>query len=116
MECTYQTMESKVSIEMNEEFDKEFTIREIKGALDQMNPNKAPGPDGMTAMFYQKHWDIIGEDIYKVLIDCLNRGLDLSRINHTNIVLIPKSQSPCMAKDFRPMQRCLQNYVESPGE
>ena len=39
-------MESKVSIEMNEELDKELTKREIKGALDQMNPNKAPGSDG----------------------------------------------------------------------
>jgi hypothetical protein len=45
--------------EVNNSLTKEVTQQEIKEALDQMNPDKAPGPDGFTARFYQQSWDII---------------------------------------------------------
>ena len=65
----------------------------------------------MNALFYQKHWDIIGQDIGRVVIDFLNNGELTSRegletINQTNLVLIPKKQSPSSAKDFRPISLC----------
>ena len=32
-----------------------------------MNPNKAPGPDGMNACFWQRYWHIMGKDVTKVI-------------------------------------------------
>ena len=32
---------------------------EVRSALFMMHPEKAPGPDGMTALFFQQSWSII---------------------------------------------------------
>lgn len=36
---------------------------EIKSALCQMAPNKALDPNGLSAGFFQKNWNIIGKDV-----------------------------------------------------
>ena len=53
--------------EVNNRLTKEVTQQEIKDALDQMNPDKAPGPDGFTTRFYQQSWDIIKTDLTKLI-------------------------------------------------
>ena len=90
MKHIFQAIDTRVTIDMNKFLDKDVTISEIRHALDQMNPNKAFSLDGMTVFFYQKYWDIIGHDIYIVVRDFLNKGEHSSRINQTNVVLIPK--------------------------
>lgn len=39
--------------EMNNYFDTPFTKEEVKKALFDLHPSKAPGPDGYTALFFQ---------------------------------------------------------------
>jgi hypothetical protein len=53
--------------DINNRLTKEVTQQEIKEALDQMNPDKAPGLDGFTARFYQQSWDIIKSDLTKMI-------------------------------------------------
>lgn len=43
-----------VTPQMNEMLQKEYTAEEIKRALDKMGDLKAPGADGMPAIFYKK--------------------------------------------------------------
>ena len=50
----------RVSQEMNGELMGTFREEEIRAALNQMHPTKAPGPDGMSPIFFQKYWDVVG--------------------------------------------------------
>ena len=59
-----------------------------------MGPTKAPGPDGMNAIFYQKFWHIVGDDVVAVVLDFLTTGNMNPDLNYTHIVLIPKVKSP----------------------
>ena len=49
-----------ITDDMNRELSREFTTKEVYLALRYMAPLKAPGPDGMLALFYHSYWHIIG--------------------------------------------------------
>ena len=49
----------RVTQEMNEQLTKEFQKEETIQAVRNMHPTKAPGPDDMSDIFYQKYWDVI---------------------------------------------------------
>ena len=100
----------KVTTDMNNQLLRPFTSEEIKKALMDMNPTKAPGPDGLLAIFFQKIWDIIGEDITKAALHILNEGGVMGSWNATLITLIPKIQHPTTVKNFRPISICTVLY------
>ena len=100
MERIFQSTEIEVNKEMNDTLLKEFTPMEVKFALDQMNTNKASGPDGMVGGFYKKYWGITRQDITHIILDCLNGNEQLQAINHTNLVLIPKIKHLPLLRTF----------------
>jgi hypothetical protein len=67
----------------------------VKNALDQMAPNKAPGPDGYTVGFYQQHWDMVGTEVCETAQYFFKNSSMDGYINSTNIALIPKKKNPC---------------------
>ena len=106
MEECLNAVQSKVTDDMREVLSSVFTIEEVKVALFQMGPTKAPRLNGMNAIFYQNFWHVVGDNVVLVVLDFLNNGNMLSEINHTNIVLIPKVKNPEKMSDFRPISLC----------
>ena len=81
-------------------------MEEVEFAIKEIAPLKAPGPNGMTPLFYQTYWSEVGMDISLAMLSSLNSGSLLKSINHTFINLIPKVQNPEQATDFKPISLC----------
>lgn len=86
--------------------NKEITKNEVKEALMSTAPLKALSPDGFHVMFYQKSWDIVGDNMHNLVIEFFNHGHLLEGLNDTNIVLIPKVQHPEKVTQLRPISLC----------
>lgn len=84
----------------------DFQASEVKQALNQMAPLTAPGPDGMSPIFYNSFWHIVGDDVTAMVLQALNWGIVLESINTTFIILIPKIKNPKKFFDFRPISLC----------
>jgi hypothetical protein len=99
-------MDTRVTEDMNRRLLHGFSEEEIKIALFQMHPLKAPGPDGFPAAFYQRNWPTVGSEVCKAVLAFLNDGQMDMGINATNIVLIPKVNSPSKPFEYRPISLC----------
>jgi hypothetical protein len=84
----------------------DFTTQEVVEALQDMYPTKAPGLDGMSAIFYRTYWDVVGPEVTHVVLSILHSGYMLRKINYTHIALVPKVKNPEYITDFRPISLC----------
>jgi hypothetical protein len=101
-----QHVPCKVSDDMKESLTRPFTVEEVKKAIFMMGLNKAPGLDGLTAGFYQAHWDLVGPSVTTAVLDFLNGGIMVEDMNKMTIVLILKIKNPQLMKQFRPISLC----------
>ena len=69
MEKCLDAVPSRVTEDMLMVLSSESTAEEVKVALFQMGPIKAPGPDGMNAFFYKNFWHIVGDDVVFAVLD-----------------------------------------------
>lgn len=84
--------------------DDQFSENEVWEAIKSLPNEKSPSPDGYTALFYQKCWDIIKGDIMKAFEKfCRGNSQNLEMLNTAVITLIPKKDSPTLLKDYRPI-------------
>lgn len=67
-------LRGRIDIDMNENLVKEFGVDEVLLALNQMDPTKASGPNGMAHIFYQKYWSVVGKDVTDAVLMALNHG------------------------------------------
>ncbi|KAL9659621.1 hypothetical protein QQ045_024428 [Rhodiola kirilowii] len=95
-----------VTDEMNDLLLAPFTEAKVKRALFQMHPTKAPGLDGLSALFYQSNWETVRGDVLKEVLKCLNEGILNHEINETLIVLIPKVHKVERVEELRPISLC----------
>lgn len=106
--CSYAPKQMFPSLEVADwnTVNASITNEEIKYALFEMEPLKAPGPDGFHACFYQKAWPIVGPSILKQFNDFMENGTLEEGINDTLIALIPKIDLPTNPSHFRPIGLC----------
>ena len=81
-----------------------FTEEEIWAVIKDLPNDKAPGPDGFTALFYKMTWDIIKPDI----INAFNAfwSQDFRSLHHLNgafMILLKKKEHPEEIRDYRPI-------------
>ena len=100
------TVERKVTSTMNEMLLAPFTEVDIKEALDSIGDLKAPGPDGMPAIFYKNFWSTVGRKVVEEVMQVLNGGDMPASWNETTVVLIPKVPKPESVKNLRPISLC----------
>lgn len=73
----------KVIEDMNRRLLQKFTATEVQQTLTQMAQMKSLRPDKFGAVFYQKHWQIVGPEVYEVALHMLNDACTFSPINIT---------------------------------
>ena len=86
LEC----VENKVTSDTNNKLLEEFTREEVVAALKSIGNLKAPGPDGLPALFYKEYWDIVGEEVVTQVLKVLCGSPMPDKWNNTTIVFIPK--------------------------
>jgi hypothetical protein len=99
-----------INADINSKLTSEITQQEIKEALDQMNPDKAPGPDGFTAKFYQHCWEIIKKDLSKMIQKSQKVSKMGGSTNSSFLALIPKEKGAISFNKFRPISLCNTSY------
>ena len=73
-------------------------------------PDKAPSPNGFSALFYQSYWDIIGWHLLVSIEEYRKSKSMLKYFNTTNISIISKIKDPQTFVDFRPISLCNLSY------
>ena len=63
-----------ITPQMNQNLLRLATEDEVKEALFMMHPEKAPGPDGMTALFFKHSWHIIKHDLLEMVNNFFGYG------------------------------------------
>lgn len=99
-------IDSTITKHINSRLIRPVEHNEIKIALFSMNPNKAPGMNGMTPLFFQSFWHIVGQDICLAINSFFTSSFMLRAFNHTLLSFIPKIQHPTKISKFRPISQC----------
>jgi hypothetical protein len=85
-----EKIQPRVSQELNEKLLAPFSAEDVKKAALSIGDFKAPGPDGLHAVFYKFFWNMCGEEITHEVLQALDTGIIPSGWNDTTVVLIPK--------------------------
>jgi hypothetical protein len=71
-----------------------ITENELLEALQKMQPNKAPGPDGFFVHFYHKCWNIIKKHLLR-MVQIVQKPTRMGgNTNSTFLALIPNEANP----------------------
>jgi hypothetical protein len=94
----------------NEEDNKmlmeEVTLEELKGVMRRFQREKIPGPDRWTIEFFLCFFDLLGQDILRLVEEIMIIGQMPLSLNSTFIALIPKKDNSYSLDDFRPISLC----------
>ncbi|PKI64943.1 hypothetical protein CRG98_014657 [Punica granatum] len=108
--CMTESRFPELLIEVGAALSVGVTIEEVRKALFNMPPFRAPGPDGYRAVFYQTNWDIICHSFLDFVRSVFEGGRSVAAMNSTLIAMIPKVQVPETIHQFHPISLCNVSY------
>lgn len=94
-----EVVSNRINHDMFSHLATEFTEKEVMAAIFQLKGASAPGPDGLTSLFYHNYWNIVGKDILLSTLNVLNNNGNPDMVNFTYISLIPKITHPSTTSD-----------------
>lgn len=103
MSSTWRNTEIHVP---NNTLDLPLRDSEIIIAVKSFKPTKSPGPDGLHPLFFQRYWDIVGNNTISLCRDIFHTSVIPLGLNKTYLCLIPKSNNASCLKNFRPIGLC----------
>ncbi|XP_013751397.2 uncharacterized protein LOC106453727 [Brassica napus] len=95
-----------VTQQVNEGLIRDPTAEEIKEATFAINLDKAPGPDGFSASFFQANWEVVGPTVIKEVQHFFTTGALRPSQNITYVRLIPKIVGAKTVANYRPIALC----------
>lgn len=81
-------------------------LEQNHAVLNSIGPLKAPGPDGLHVLFFQRFWLQVHPIVFYLVHDFFLNGTPLNINNHTNIALIPKQDNQELVNHYRPISLC----------
>eukprot|EP00253_Pinus_taeda_P001985 PITA_01985 len=87
-----------------------ISLDELKKALDCMEPNKAPGPDGFTARFLQSCWPIINKDLLRMVRKSQSCSKIGGSTNSAFLALLLKEKGASDFSRFHSISLCNTSY------
>lgn len=85
-------------------------ITEIKSAIFSFKPDKAPGPDGIHPLLFQRYWDIIGPTAVNFCRQTFHKDTMEKAVSNTYLCLIPKCRNAINLRNFKPIGLCNTQY------
>lgn len=99
-------VDRRVTGDMNQLLLAPFTNEEVRNALFSNWDLKAPGPDGLHAIFFKRFWNLLENDLVEEVLGALQNATVPTGWNDTTIVMIPKIDNPDKVTQFRPISLC----------
>lgn len=106
IEDCYGLLKRKVPIAMVRYLLQPFMAVDVWKALQEMSHTKTLDLDGFSALFYQKYWDVVGNDPTYYILQILNEQRDPTDFNYTYITPVPKFPVSSLLSHFCPISLC----------
>ncbi|XP_060178276.1 uncharacterized protein LOC132608235 [Lycium barbarum] len=87
LETREEILEEAISF-LRKHFCSYPTKEEVKKAVSELNGDSSSGPDGFAGVFYQQCWDILGDDVYAIVLAFFDGAVLPKSITHTNLEIV----------------------------
>ena len=78
----------------------------MEEVVSQLSDGKAPSPDGLTTNFFHYLWDLIKDEVWKIVEDSKKDIGVLKAFNAKFLTLIPREDGADSPGKFRPIALC----------